>query len=484
MKEEYKYLFQHLANSVHEYVNKYADDENLNMFIRSRLAEAYLSIESLLENKFIEPHENVILKRDLSKIFNKVYSEESLFYYSSFYYAYQKVKSGDIEKIQNQFHKINLDVMTMLLSVRSIMKGESDLGSSTDDYFFSRMKNCTWAFSYVINNNLEDYFIPSMYCIGNMMQTLSLYYKAGKSKYRDRIIPLMSLLSNELDKYISKERVKEIIKSNCQLKYFLENQLWNYSDMNNEHYDLSIDIDEIMNERARGSLRILTSLYNIDIDKFKQYFELKSNDFAEKAEEMHILDKILFLRVLSNYFKLRDEEVSYFDLGLYEKITRIDTEDFINQVFNLNKIDIESVEKYHIDNLKKMKDDELRVKFSKTINGVSERILQRESCKPHGAFEISDMEVPIMYRGKKYYLCMPFKSGVEITNKTVPVDVSYQIVRPFIEFKNCVVVFVTAKKCSENLMNYIKKIKDSLGWPIEVIEEKVLASLLIMNGEL
>lgn len=94
------------------------------------------------------------------------------------------------------------------------------------------------------------------------------------------------------------------------------------------------------------------------------------------------------------------------------------------------------------------------------------------------------MEVPIMYKGKEYYLCMPFKSGVEITGKTVPVDVSYQIVRPFIEFRNCIVVFVTAKKCSENLMNYIKKIKDSLNWPIEVIEENVLASLLMMNGEL
>ncbi|MFP3344606.1 hypothetical protein R0J87_19205, partial [Halomonas sp. SIMBA_159] len=105
-------------------------------------------------------------------------------------------------------------------------------------------------------------------------------------------------------------------------------------------------------------------------------------------------------------------------------------------------------------------DDELRIKFSKTINGVEERILVRESQKPHGAFEISDMEVPISFRGNRYYMCMPFKSGVEIRGNTVSVDMAYQIVRPFIEFKNCVVVFVTAKKCSENLMNYIKKLKD------------------------
>ncbi|MEN6328600.1 MAG: hypothetical protein ABFD18_20630 [Syntrophomonas sp.] len=484
MKEEHKYLFQHLANSVHEYINKYANEENLSMFIKSRLAEAYLSIEHLLENEFIEPHETVILQRDLAKIYNQVYSEESLFYYSSFHYAYQNIKSGDVQKIQNQFHKINLDVMTMLLSVRSIMKGERDLGSSTDDYFFSRMKNCTWAFTYVINNDLEDYFVPSLYCIGNMMQTLTLYYEAGKSKYRHRIKPLLSLLDMELNKYLSKGRVKEIINSNYQLRYFLENQLLNYSNLNNEGYELFIDIDEIANERTRGALRILTSIYNIEIDKFNEYFDLKFDNLAEEAEEMDILNKILFLRVLSNYFKCKSDEYSGFELGLYEEVTRIDTEDFINQVFNLNEIDIESVAKHHLDKLISMKDDELRVKFSKTIKGVSERVLERESRKPHGAFEISDMEVPVMYRGKKYYLCMPFKSGVEITNKTVPVDVSYQIVRPFVEFRSCIVVFVTAKKCSENLMNYIKKIKDSLGWPIEVIEGNVLAGLLIMNGEL
>lgn len=55
------------------------------------------------------------------------------------------------------------------------------------------------------------------------------------------------------------------------------------------------------------------------------------------------------------------------------------------------------------------------------------------------------MELPISYRGKRYYMCMPFKSSIEIRGSGVPVDRAYQIVRPFIEFKNCVVVVVTAK---------------------------------------
>lgn len=59
-------------------------------------------------------------------------------------------------------------------------------------------------------------------------------------------------------------------------------------------------------------------------------------------------------------------------------------------------------------------------------------------------------------RGISIYLCILFESRVEIKKNTVPVDVVYQIIRAFIEFKNCVVIFVTAKKSSENLMNYIK----------------------------
>ena len=56
--------------------------------------------------------------------------------------------------------------------------------------------------------------------------------------------------------------------------------------------------------------------------------------------------------------------------------------------------------------------------------------------------------------------------------------------RPFAYFDNCVVIFVTAKKCSEPLMNEIKLMKEKFNWSIGVLEYESLAALLKLNGQL
>lgn len=122
--------------------------------------------------------------------------------------------------------------MAMLINIKSIMKNEADLGSSTDNYFFSRMDNCTWAFTYVLKNNLEEFLVPCLYCISNMMQTLILYCKAGKSKYSEQSQSLLSMLQQILKEFISKPQVQELLKENNQLKYFIENQKLELISMN------------------------------------------------------------------------------------------------------------------------------------------------------------------------------------------------------------------------------------------------------------
>lgn len=483
MKEEHNDLFRNLIQNIHEYITNKTRNENNSMVVRSNLGEAYISIHTLLNNFKFQPHEEVILKRSLNKIFKMVYDENSLFFYSSFYYAYRKVKNGDPEDIQLQFQKINLDVMAMFINILSISHTERDLGSSTEDYFFSRMDNCTWAFTYIYKQELEEYYVPTLYCICNMLQTLILYKKTAKTKYSNDVNGLLSTLEDILNDFVNLESVKDILYKNTQLTYFIDNQLIDLKLIKNEKITYNADIEPMKNERVRSSLRILSNLFKINDEKFKEFFETKIDELFETVEDMDILDKILFLRILSNYYS-SDEQITFDELGLFEELRLDNVDEFVEQVFRLNQLRLSEVTQADIENLLKMKDDELRIKFSKTVNGVEERILIRESQKPHGAFEISDMELPILFRGKRYYMCLPFKSGVEIRGNSVPVDISYQIVRPFIEFKNCVVVFVTAKKCSENLMNYIKKLKDTLNWPIEVIEYSTLAALLKRAGEL
>ncbi|MEN0664617.1 hypothetical protein [Caldifermentibacillus hisashii] len=483
MQDKHIDIFHNLINEIHEFIKNKINMEKNSMLVKSTLGESYISINTLLENSIFQPHEEVILKRDLSKIYKEIYDDSSLFYYSSFYYAYRKIKAGDPQEIQLQFQKINLDTMAMLINILSISKTKGDLGSSTEDYFFSRMENCTWAFKYVLNHKLKDYYVPSLYSICNMIQTLILYKKSAKNKYISDVNILLTKLEQILKDFISSEDIQVILERNNHLRYFIDNQILDMQRIHSNEIIYETNLSKIENERNRGALRILTNLYNLDKGKFKEYFEMKIEELEESVEDMHILDKILFVRVLSNYYSLT-KKIQFSEIGLYEELELKNVDEFINHVFRLNEISISDVTEEDLDKLLQMKDDELRIKFSKTVNGVEERILQRESQKPHGAFEISDMELPITFRGKRYFMCLPFKSGVEIRGNTVPVDISYQIVRPFIEFKNCVVVFVTAKKCSENLMNYIKKLKDSLNWPIEVIEHETLAALLKNAGEL
>jgi hypothetical protein len=61
---------------------------------------------------------------------------------------------------------------------------------------------------------------------------------------------------------------------------------------------------------------------------------------------------------------------------------------------------------------------------------------------------------------------------------------THQIFRPFAFFDNCIVVFVTAKKCSQPLMNMVKQMREKLNWPMGIIEHTELAALLKLNGQL
>jgi hypothetical protein len=230
-------------------------------------------------------------------------------------------------------------------------------------------------------------------------------------------------------------------------------------------------------------LRSLANLSSINQSDFISVFESTYEEYSRDMEDWVILDKILLLRNIVKYLEFYPQFEDEITTGIFEQMEDINIGNLLQQVFSLGEIDLASTTETHIQRLYSMKDDELRQSVSKTIQGVEPIVLERESTKPHGSFEISDMEVQVTYNGKKLFLCMPFKSGVEIRGNSVPVDIAYQIVRPFTKFENCAVVFITAKKCSENLMNQIKKLKDKMHWPIAVIEERALASLLILHDQ-
>lgn len=155
----------------------------------------------------------------------------------------------------------------------------------------------------------------------------------------------------------------------------------------------------------------------------------------------------------------------------------------MSQIFKgYDKISQVVVEKEEIEALHKLYDKDIRKYLAALILNSDPGTLQREARKPHGAFEFSDMDIPIQLDGKEFHLCIPVKSGRDIKTVSVSEEIAYQIFRPFLNLNKCAVVLISAKRCSQNLLNAIKLMKDRLGWTIEVIEDRELAKLFKLNG--
>jgi hypothetical protein len=163
----------------------------------------------------------------------------------------------------------------------------------------------------------------------------------------------------------------------------------------------------------------------------------------------------------------------------------VDMHSFMSRTFRgYNKIPEISVSDAEIARMNELDDKEkreLRVALLKILEGVDPVDAERESTKPHGPWEYSDMELRVRHGDELYLLCIPIKSGREIDD-VVPVSIAYQIARPFMFFPKAVVVFITARPCSQYLHNYVKAARETQGWAIGIIEHIQLAKLLKANG--
>lgn len=484
MIEEVKGVLPELAKEAHELILVNEKNGRLNMKEKQLTGEAAISLNRLLNAECIIAHERVLIERAFLKASNILYDDEALYYFSSFYYAYRNIKDSDLHEQQKVLIKTNLDTMAMLLKVLAVEKGFNTLGTSLDNCFFERIERFLWALQFIIDKEEVELYIPGLYNVCNIHQTLISYLKSGDSKFTDLVERQLKKLQSLLVLYNRNEKIKELLNENLQLQLFIESQNYLYSQLYMQKYTNEIHLENIELLNNEQKLRMLTSLFIINEELFIEKFELLIEDIIDTLNYMNSLQKFLLLRVIGDYLVYKGEKVQI-DLNLVEHFESIDIVDYMTSTFNNYSLISETeVTEEDLFKLHSFNDQELRTKISEIILEADPAELLRESKKPHGVFEISDMEVKTRYKGRRLFLCMPFKSGKEIKSKSVPVEISYQIVRPFIEFKKCVVVFITAKRCSENLTNYVKKLQDSLGWPIGVIEERQLAALLKSNGKI
>ena len=482
MKDELIKQVRELQNFL---INKVAKAESgasiSNQEVRL-INEALSSLSFIIQNTNIEPHQKVILQKTYRIALDVVY--EKLFYYSGYYYSYGKISKGDLNEQQESFFQINVNTATMISVIEGYNNGTTGIGGSTDNYYAERMTRVLWALEYVLKHSLEELYIPSLYVLYNLSQSLSLYLESGHKEYVDKTKALLNSIVALETKFYSLETIKQLLSESLQLEIFRVYQNWRQECiLGKEITAINIEIKNFESFKGENSLRVLSSLFFLDEKKFKSLFENKYDQVVSEISKQRVgLNNFLFVKCLSQYLFLNRNEPIEFDLNPLKK-DNVDFSKYINQIFKDYELSATVVlTNDDLPRLLDYDDDTLREKVAGTILGVDKHILSRESKKPHGVSEISDMEIPIRLDEELYYMCMPFKSGREISGHTVPVGVSYQIFRPFLHFDNCVVVFVSAKRASQNLMNYIKQMQSKLGWNIAVIENEELAKLLKQNG--
>jgi len=457
---------------------------NLSARRRSTLGEAGMVIYEMLASLNVPQIDRILLEKTLYAIYQILYDEEALFYYSSFYYSYQNVQ-GDSNQVQTHFVKANLDILAMRLKLRLVQMGFAGFGSSTDGYFLSRLERLTWGIIYIFKKKRSDFYIPALYVLLNLHQTLIELLGSGIDEDNE-IAEELELVHGLLDKITSSGDVQETLQSLSQLRFFFVDQQCHYQSLKNSK--ISYEFDSIGFETLDWvpQLRSIRSLSPHAPETFAAVCSESLAHWQGHALDIQPLAKILLLSVLAEWLK----HIGYtnlVDLSIeYRFESNVNLEVFFPSYFSayraIPQVDISPGD---LDRLYEFSDQDLRIRVGNSMINVDPVVVQNEASKPHGSAEIADMEIPIrLHPNTTHYLCMPFKSAREIRKQSVPVDYFYQIVRPFAFFDNCIVIFISAKKCSQPLLNLIKQIREKHNWPIGVIENTQLAALFKLNGQL
>ena len=447
--------------------------------------ESLVAIDKVLDCDFLQVHDRILLEKTYRYGNDAV--NERLNYFSNYYCSYRNIANGDIESQQTALFQVNVNTATMFTTILGFHRNMCGIGGSTHDYYIARMERVLWSLEYALRKNLTEIYLPSLYVLINLIQSLTEYLSSTDQQYRDSASEILKKVNDLTERFVNTEVGQEILSQNLQVNLFYKtqkNRVINVTGLNNSVE--TSEIDKLPNTRIENKLRILSSIYQLDSDLFINFFESEIFSIAEDVYRSRPgLNNFLFLQCLSFYCLLKPF-ADGLDLDLNPLSNgKIDVPNNLKNIFdNYEYSHNQTISGDELNLLLAYNDEALRAKLANTIIGVDKNILDRERQKPHGAFEISDMELRIRLNRESYFLCMPFKSGVEIASQTVPESVSYQIFRPFIHFDKTIVIFITAKRCSQNLMNYIKRMQDKLGWGIAVIENEELAKLLKVNGQL
>lgn len=431
----------------------------------------------------INAFDKTVINFIINKIEDKLYYDNNIFYYISFYKLPSVVYDGNIDELQSLFFKINADITSMRIRIYASKIFSFAMSSSEDEYFFKRVNSGLLRGLKNLFNYLDkEVYSPAIYSLLNCHQALYEYLQINDTHNKNIALSTYKECFELLVELYKDDNIKNIIDSNIQLYYFYKHQMFIHTGRNEDIY---------LNFKFNSGIGIkelwaLLSLYYLDINKFNDLVSKIIDELLENYQMEKIQNKILIMRIITRFLFINNMNKIDGDLAL-----RVE-EDESKLKYDLSKFfrNIEAIEDIEVTNedielLLNYDDNKLREKISKILINLDKNTIRRQFNKPHGPFEISDFEIPFWIDGDCYYLCMPFKSGKEISGPTVNEKIAYQIFKPFSYFGNrCIVVFITAKRCSQYLENYIQRMRSMYKWNIHIIQEYQLAALLKLNNQL
>jgi hypothetical protein len=467
---------------LHEELRRY-NSAKLNSYNKKRLLTNLFFILnelSLFKDK-LDPFNYSGIEQLKNKIADELIEGTYSHFFGDLYQIEYSLKYNNFPELQNRLSWTINDV--------SIMRIQILLGSTLDDSlgsaFFDRLDGLVNVDNAIITQNKTEFLKLSIInlcvvnrCLVDYILKINGKYSGLVRKYLMKNQIALKKAFSDLDKIPDNLSLLSFvylnIKSNCAILNediaILQKDFESIKKLISENYKLLRDYDCVLTA---------CNLFDFEKDLFNEIYEF----CAEKLSKHRIDWKIrpFFIQLLIyGLKKLKIDDILNFEI--YPTFDPLNVEEILQKLFIkfYEKEDRITINQTELTKLYNMNDIEIRKKLmsilekSSYIDKFAKEGLEEEANKPHTGYEISDFEVRI----NEITACFPIKTGKEIRSDSVPEDYVYQIIKPFIHFyDNCVVIFITAKKCSQPLMNYIKKLQTMYKLPIAVIQGETLCKL-------
>ena len=408
----------------------------------------------------------------------------NLYFYAAFYNLPQRVYEKDAEGLSKNIEWAN----TQIAGFRAKMHLSNVLGfsldSSEDEYFFSRFERIIRALRNYIKHPFEFDLNAWVYLVLNYYQALHEYIAIIDNTHEKACIENMASCENVFRYIFEKwDLAKEAILKSRQLRAF-----WN-STVPVEWRLKCNELDYYAGKRAFCDTDrwVLISEYKTNPDQAHGTF-MKCCCGVISEKILNVKKHALNVRLLTHALEyLNDTSLINEDVLIYHLHENSPSKYDISHFFRFyNDIRLNQCTQDELTLLQNYDDETLRKKVASCLINVNMTYVATQMSKPHTGYEISDMDIEYLEDREIRYLCMPVKSGKEITRSTVSEQIAYQIYKPFSYFgADCIVVFVTAKPIGAALDSYIKRMAlRARGWRVYVLQEHQLGYLLKLNGQL